>query len=187
MYAYGYRKLFWGIMVITFNINLGFLNVLPDFIGYWMIYSALSLLEAQHEIYKKGKPIALLLIVLTLKDIVRVDNSDFLVEAFGINPIWAMLLGSLVTLLSLYLIYIMCEGVYQLSAERGCEVLRNNTGFRFKAYALLTGIYLLYMPFSLNMAQSTSVLFVILTSISIIIALLFISGLFKQAEKVLAD
>jgi len=69
MYAKGYKRLFWGILIISFNINLGFINKLPDFLGYIFIYSALGILSSQHKLYEKGKLPAIILIFLTLKDI----------------------------------------------------------------------------------------------------------------------
>lgn len=35
-----YNKLFWGIILATFHINLGMIRILPEFIGWWMVSSA---------------------------------------------------------------------------------------------------------------------------------------------------
>jgi len=35
-----YNKLFWGIILATFHINLGMVRILPEFIGWWMVSSA---------------------------------------------------------------------------------------------------------------------------------------------------
>lgn len=35
-----YNRIFWGIIIATFHINLGIVRILPEFIGWWMISSA---------------------------------------------------------------------------------------------------------------------------------------------------
>lgn len=35
-----YNRLFWGIILATFHINLGMIRILPEFIGWWMVSSA---------------------------------------------------------------------------------------------------------------------------------------------------
>lgn len=34
-----YQKIFWGIFILTFHLNLGPIEILPGFVGYLMIYS----------------------------------------------------------------------------------------------------------------------------------------------------
>lgn len=40
----GYNKIFWGAVITSFNINLGPINILPNFIGFLMIVSGLNTL-----------------------------------------------------------------------------------------------------------------------------------------------
>lgn len=37
-----YRKIFWGFIITIFNINLGPINILPDFLGYLFIGAGLG-------------------------------------------------------------------------------------------------------------------------------------------------
>ncbi len=36
------NKIFWGLVIISLDFNLRFVNILPDFLGYIIIYSGLS-------------------------------------------------------------------------------------------------------------------------------------------------
>lgn len=53
----GYRKIFWGIFIATFNINIGMVKILPSFVGFLIISSGLKLIlqEAGTESFKKAK------------------------------------------------------------------------------------------------------------------------------------
>lgn len=53
----GYRKIFWGIFIATFNIKLGIVKILPAFVGFIIISSGINILieETKLESFKKGK------------------------------------------------------------------------------------------------------------------------------------
>jgi hypothetical protein len=37
MMEQGYKKIFWGFLITIFDINFGHINILPDFIGYFIM------------------------------------------------------------------------------------------------------------------------------------------------------
>lgn len=43
--AVGYKKIFWGIFIATFNIKIGMLTILPAFVGWLVVVTGLSELE----------------------------------------------------------------------------------------------------------------------------------------------
>ncbi len=51
----GYHRIFWGLIFITFHINLGSLQILPGFVGCLVIVSGAGLLVGQHssELFRK--------------------------------------------------------------------------------------------------------------------------------------
>lgn len=53
----GYRKIFWGIFIATFNINIGIVKILPAFVGFIVISSGINniLQEANYDSFKKAK------------------------------------------------------------------------------------------------------------------------------------
>lgn len=182
MYESAYNKLFWGMMFIIFNIYLGAINILPNFIGYILIISALDTLVNQHEIYRKGKIPAAILIVITLKDIVNIENANLLNGEF-INP-WLLAIGTVERLLNLYLMYIICKGIYLLADERFIMELKHSAKDRFKAYLLISVISLFYTPFSLNLSRDINTSMVLIAIINIIINL-FLAGLFRKSKELL--
>ena len=64
----GYKKIFWGFLIVLFNINIGPVNILPDFLGYFIIGSGLSVIQGEFEnkSLKKANKVAKLLFLYTV-------------------------------------------------------------------------------------------------------------------------
>ena len=45
----GYKKIFWGFLITIFNINLGPINILPDFIGYYIMGFGISKIYEEYQ------------------------------------------------------------------------------------------------------------------------------------------
>ncbi|MEL7647340.1 MAG: hypothetical protein AAGU76_04570 [Sedimentibacter sp.] len=45
----GYEKIFWGFLISMFDINLGPVNILPDFIGYFMLGTGICKIYKEFE------------------------------------------------------------------------------------------------------------------------------------------
>lgn len=149
MYESGYDRIFWGMIFILFDINLGYINILPNFIGYGFIYSGLSILVTQHKIFEKGKMLATILTLLTLKDIFHNTSNTSLVGGINLGY-FSVLIGSLVSIINLYLIYIISKGIYELCEKRGLEELRERIKDCWKFYFVIAVIILFYMPVTMN-------------------------------------
>lgn len=186
MYESAYNKLFWGMMFIIFNINLGVINIMPDFIGYALIMSGLNILTKQHSIFEKGKIPAVILCIITLKDIVNLGTVDLLNGGFQMSSPWLTAIGVVESLLKLYLIYIICRGIYLLAEERGLTELKDSIKGRFYFYFALQLVMLFYIPFSLNISRNISPLMILVVIINIIAAL-FIAGLFRKSKTQLGE
>lgn len=158
MYETGYNKIFWGLIFTIVNINLGPIDILPNFIGYLLILSGLSIVEGQHVIYKKGRLPAIILSILSLKDFFTANQGNILTGQAAPLNLGLMLLGALVNLIGIYLIYVVCKGIYLVSSERGIQDLSDNAKGSFKFYFILNLIILFYMPFSLNLGQDAGAL-----------------------------
>ncbi|MCR3956861.1 MAG: hypothetical protein NUK57_11245 [Gudongella sp.] len=63
----GYRKIFWGVFITTFSINLGVVKILPAFIGWMVVASGISMLEDRSESvdYQSTKTISHILVAIT--------------------------------------------------------------------------------------------------------------------------
>jgi uncharacterized protein YhhL (DUF1145 family) len=181
MYESGYSRLFLGMMFIIFNINIGAINLLPNFIGFMLIFSGLGILAVQNKFYEKGRIPAVILIIMTLKDIINYGNVNLLDKAFEMKNLLLSALGVVELLITIYLIYIICKGINLLSDERGLIELRDSARVRFNFYFVISVVLLFFTPFSINLSKSVN-LFMALVAIINLIALLFIAGLIKKSK-----
>lgn len=151
MYVSGYNRIFWGMIVLIFHINLGPIKILPSFVGYLLIYSGLNILSSQQEIYEKGKIPAIILTILTLKDVWNNQDNSIAIGNFHSLGIVTMLIGAVEAVVDLYLIYIICKGICKLCKERQLDSLMTNTTDTWKFYFIVSLIFLIDVPFSINL------------------------------------
>jgi uncharacterized membrane protein len=151
LYDTGYNRLFLGMIFILFHINLGPISVLPSFVGYIFIYSGLNILSSQHKIYEKGKLPAIILVVLTLKDVWHNQDNSIVIGNSQSLGLVTMLIGAVVAVVDLYLIYIICKGIWELCKERELDSLMTNTTDAWKFYFVISLIFLFSVPFSMNL------------------------------------
>lgn len=189
MYESAYNKLFWGMMFIVFNINLGSINIMPNFIGYMLILSALNILAKQHRIFDKGKTPAYILILLSIGDIVNIEGGDFFSGGLQINSLTSICLtviGVVENLICIYLMYILCRGIYLLSEERGIVELKDSARVRFNYYLFTAVISLFFTPFTLNLSRDIS-MYMLIAVIMNLIGQLFIAGLCRKSKNQLGE
>ena len=182
MYAKGYKLLFWGMIFLTFNINLGFINILPDFLGYILIYSGLNILSSQHKLFIKGKIYALILILLTIKDVLYDPSSNILAGNNYNTEFIIIIIPTIVTIIKLYLIYILCKGIYDLCKEYGLDELMDRTALSWKIYLIVALIYLAYAPFSINLNYKIRTIILIIIGIIQIITCINVASLFSRCK-----
>lgn len=181
MYESGYKKIFAGMLLIIFDLNLGFINIFPDFIGYMFIYSGLSILIPQNKFFEKGKMPALILVLLTIKSIIHYPNNNILSGEIHDVRLIPMIIEAAVAVINLYLIYIISKGIYELCKERGFGEYEKSIEFRFKFYFIVSLITLFYVPFSINLPSDFS-MFMIIILITRFFAVLFIAGAFRKGK-----
>ncbi|WP_020618571.1 hypothetical protein [Paenibacillus daejeonensis] len=125
-----FRKLSWGFMFILLDLHIYIFDVLPDFIGYLLILSALSRLETYYPGYKKGVPVALLLFVVSLLSL----GAGFGLHhsSFTDSPLWIGVSG-IHLLLLLVLVYQLLSTFTQHARSQQKHALadssRNRMGF----------------------------------------------------------
>lgn len=181
VYTSGYNRLFWGIIFITFHINLGNISIPPSFIGYILIYSGLNILESQQQIYKKGKLPAALLTLLTIKDVWYNQDSNILANGFQNLELPTLIIGQITLLMDLYLIYIIFSGIYELCSERGLEEFSQSVKNCWKFCFAVFSISLFCAPFLINLPNDFSI-FLIIVILFQIIAYISISIIFRKCR-----
>jgi hypothetical protein len=185
MYYSGYNRLFCGIIFVIFNLNFGPVNLLPDFLGYIIILSGLNLLEEQNYLFAKGKVPTSILILLSVKDLVNLGN-EVMRSSLSVWRIGYMLIDSVESILSMFLIYFICKGIYEVALSRGVEELSEKAVLTFRWYIAFAVVFLFYQPFSLNLSENIKKFMIFPTFINVIV-LIGVAALFRNARNVLSD
>lgn len=183
----GFNKIFWGLILVLLDFRIQNFDILPDFIGYWMIYQGLQALASYNYNFGKAKMYAAPLLVLSITDFfqwqIAIKDLQFSLPAIGF-----ILLFTLITVLNLFMIYYVCKGISEMSLEKNLIELSKRAKHRWQLYLYLNIGLLIIRPIfvlnpqiiSLNI-QFVAALIIPLVIITLII-LVLLAGLIKDAD-----
>lgn len=117
-------KFFWGFFLIYLHFNLSFnghtLNILPPFVGYWLLYQGLTELDGESGLFRNIRPFAVGMAVYT--------GVLWCGDLLGVEQVgdWKTLLGVILSLLgtvvSLYVSWAIIQGVRDMENSRGVDL-----------------------------------------------------------------
>ena len=95
----GFIRIFWGLFFVLLDFRINSVDLfLPDFVGYIFIVSGLTKLAPYDEWFRRLKPIAMIMIVVSLSDLVEIEMDAKQAPRFRQEWI-SMVTGDLGTLL----------------------------------------------------------------------------------------
>lgn len=148
-----YRKIFWGFIITIFNINLGAINILPDFVGYLMIGSGLGniLDEFENKNIKTAKGAANFLVlysVITYIIFVMLLNGEYPYKSIVETGI--SVLGSSI---SLVMAFYIISGTIDLYIHIGLGTIAESLAKTQRNYTALHILGLFVISISINMSN----------------------------------
>jgi hypothetical protein len=72
----GFLWIFWGLLLVVLHIRVGGLELLPDFVGYLLIFKGLGNLSSAHPYFRKARPFALVMIFLSIPSMFRPSEAS---------------------------------------------------------------------------------------------------------------
>lgn len=70
----GFIRIFWGLFFVVLDLRINSVDLfLPDFVGYILIVSGLGRLAPYDEWFRRLRPIAMIMIVVSLSDLVEIE------------------------------------------------------------------------------------------------------------------
>jgi len=143
----GYHRIFWGLFIASFNIRLGYITILPSFIGWIFFFSGLSSLNENSNTYSfnKAQKYGIALIVVSLFTTVGVGFSNLL----DTNNALFLLLPIIPMLLEIGLVFNVLEGSKEALENIGHGLAGEKLIRDSKTYLLFMGLSVLLMIFSL--------------------------------------
>lgn len=160
----GYRKIFWGIFIATFNINIGIIKILPTFIGFIVISGGINIILENYlsEKFSKAKKFsnitALVLFIGSFLGLMGMNlSSNILLELIPIVYL----------VLELLLFYYLFEGSIEMLSNDNYNDIANEFVSKEKGYIIFFVIILLILNFGIvsnfaGYATFGAILFIIL-------------------------
>lgn len=159
----GYNKIFWGIIIATFNIKLGMIKILPQFIGFIVISSGISFLHRKTniELFNKANIFAIITIIavfiLELAEFLSIESMNF----FVFSEVWTVFYA----VMEMIMFYKCFEGsIEYFNANNYLDLAKKSIkNIRFYIVASIISIILLNIALVFN-----------ITFLYIIVAIVFV-------------
>ncbi len=115
-------KLWWGVMIMLFDVRIFGVDILPDIVGIILIYIAVTELEAYNEDFKNVKSLSLIVGILILLRFIFRSN---------------LLLLTIEVIVTIPMIYFIINGVSDLVLRVGYDNISEKLLNYFRAYVVL--------------------------------------------------
>lgn len=140
----GFRKIFWGFIFVFIEIHIIAIDILPDPVGYFLIYTGMKLVNIHDEFGSGGKFIAFGLVYFTLPTVFLQNTT---IEHISGWFIYMSVIGILNLVLAFYILQMM---VLIATGRKENHLLRR-TETSFKFYMISVMVITFFEPFALNM------------------------------------
>ncbi|WP_217587522.1 hypothetical protein [Lentibacillus saliphilus] len=154
-----FGRIFWGFLLVLIDIDV-FIDLLPNPVGYLLIFSGIAILLDKYPIGKKAYTTAILLTIVSIPTIFIHATEKWWVYAFG--------LGALKLLLVFFLFQLMLE----IARVQDDAQLFRKTSSTMKFYMISFILVYIATPFtinSVNQFNSTSLAFATILAVAILI------------------
>jgi hypothetical protein len=176
----GFRKIFWGFILVFIEIHLMVIDILPDPFGYYLIFSGIHLVNNHFGFSNKGKHVALGLVFLSLPTLFIQNQS---VVQMSTSSIYLSLIGILNLVLAFYLFQLMAS----IAKQREDDSLHKRTTTTFKIYMVLMFFLTFLEVFSINMTEGTMMWFLVFSAIFGLVMNIFFLALLSKFSKLSDD
>ena len=174
-------RLFWGFFFLFLNFNLTFngasLNLLPDWIGYILLYLGCGQLLSESEMFQKPRPFCVALSVyagvLWLMDLLGIGANFFVVS-------W--ILGFAATCLDLYTSMLVVDAITNVEMHRNYDLCAAHLRKVWKVLAVCT-----IAAYILTILPALALLCAVIACITGIVFLVAVHGTRKAYRQMLIE
>ncbi|GAK39176.1 hypothetical protein PUW24_22365 [Paenibacillus urinalis] len=175
------RRMAWGFLFVLIDLNLGPIDILPDFVGFILIYFGLSRLGERFKDFSRAKGFSLILLFMSIAGIF-VPPVDY--NSFASIPLYVHIFAELLSLLTLFLLVFIFRGLTVIGESGVFHNVKIQEVISLRKNGLL-GLHVLLMimyPLAFNMNDTILSTIFIFTIIQLLFYLLFIALLFRMAK-----
>ena len=180
------KKLFWGFFFVFFNFHLSInqytLQLLPDFVGYLLLFQGAKELETENRYFKNIQPFTVGMAVYT-----AILWAGELLGLMGDRGMYHQTLTGILALIStavaLYISWVLVQGVLEMESRRAADLNGGTLYQWWKGLAVLRiAGWLLGRMASLTNAAAMAMLATALTVASIVLNVLYLIAWWRAAK-----
>jgi hypothetical protein len=175
-----FRRLGWGFVFTIVDFRIVFFDLMPDFIGYIMIVSALHKMSSIQSVFNKAKWVAIAMIFLAIPQVLM--KSNVALSDFSSIPLMLHLYPQALLALHVLLVFWIFNGLGAMAQQAHQTVLLDSVYIRKILYLVIYISQLIFYPFLLNLDDSWNILLIVLVVLSLIMELLFIRLPFRFSK-----
>ncbi|MBS4197287.1 hypothetical protein [Lederbergia citri] len=181
--AKAFTKIFWGFMIVFLDLKINQFDLLPDFIGYFIVVSGLIDLSTFSFYFKRANIYAIFLGLASIPTyfIGEINILGGFIPSTSTILILATL--SIMTLIHLALIYYLLIGSIELANQHKKESLAYTTKNNLKIYIIVVLGVAVLTPFALNISETAALTLITIGSIASFVVEIMILILIWQYRK----
>lgn len=130
----GYKRIFWGVFIATFNIKLGAITILPAFVGWVVIYNGINMLMEEFKTKSFEKAIKY------SKYLIGVSIIGELISIFAGTSINSFIIFNyypiLMSILELLIIFHIIDGSMEYLNEKEIDTYPSDYEVNLKTYTI---------------------------------------------------
>lgn len=173
------NKIFWGSLLVFLNFHINHFDILPDFLGYIIIFLGLTDLVSYSEHFSKAKSYVLILAAGSLPLIYQFEVNmaepiEMTANAYGLMAIY---IG--VAFVHLGFVYHFMRGLMDIAQENPFKPLEKKTRTFLRFYIILTLAtqivsMLILIPYALSIGLILAPLILLLAIVSFIVEIMLL-------------
>lgn len=136
----GYNKIFWGFIFLTFNINLGSIKLLPDFISYIIIYFGIKELLEEYNLgslKKASNCDSVLIFMAFIRLVINFSIGSEMINNIYFNIIW-MNVFNIVEIIMIYKLLVSNNEILNIKNNNLCENYNNKISMYIIIASIIT-------------------------------------------------
>lgn len=179
------NKIFWGSLLVFFNFHINHFDILPNFLGYLVIYLGLTGLMSYSEQFSKAKTYVLILAVVSIPLIYQFEVNITEQVRITTNTYILMAIYLVVAFVQLGFVYHFMRGLLEIAQKAPFSPLEKKTGTVLRFYIILTlGTQiislLIFIPHALDLLLAPIILVLAIVSFVVEIVLLVLIRQFRS-------
>lgn len=178
----------WGLLLILIDIRIEFFDLFPDILGYILLLAGFNRLKQENRYFEIGNKAGwLVMIVSIIQFLTTFGQQTSSMYSIGDMTLMeaAMQIVSLIG--NMILGYCICKGIECRAEGLKQTVLKQAAQTRLRFFLIIQLMWLIVMPFSLNLDQDIMLPILFTIGIAVIISWLSIVLLARAAGRLWKD